>query len=636
MGFLKKIFGCTNSSENQKVKVLEKNITSHSVLSNNEVHPEKSTGDEILAEKSTNHEILSANQLSLVKDAQINSSPSLASSQLLLAIQDEFVDLKIKSDPVIGPVFGIKKYEDDIFNSSKEYLLKMQQFYLDLKFRLLNLDATTLSEAEVADLQFTKNAIITELLELEAYTYEIPSSHQHGPLDSIALEFEYYQPLESRQDIENYKKRLEKFLPRFNDIIDGFKEGVKNKITLPKESIDILIESVIKNVTENVSDSPFNRKEKALELTGDEKFLEETIEKYVNPAFKAVDTYLRTEYVHHARKYPGIYGLRDSEAVYQKLISIYTSVDYKPDELHQIGLAEVDRINKLKAVTQQEILPNSTIEEFQKAINNKELYPQLYFDDNNKIVGAYKSLLDKIDSITPKYFRSFPKFRQCAIEAVPENMEAGAPLAFYQAGTATKCGSFKANMLLHKDHPVLLMTAITLHEANPGHHHQLSLALETEGEHLIKKLVMVTSFVEGWGLYCEYLGEEMGLYEDKLQYYGRLELEMFRALRLVIDTGLHAKGWSVEKCLDFMKQYIITMSEAELLSEIKRYSSIPGQALAYKVGEIKIKEIRKFAESELGSKFNIIEFHEKLLSYGNIPLAALEMMMKKWVEDLKN
>ncbi|KAJ3204104.1 hypothetical protein HK099_001273, partial [Clydaea vesicula] len=576
MGFFKNIFNCTNSSDNQKTKIANSNDTSRSLSAKN-----GSDSTEVQTHQKENEITLAKDEFVATKDEQINSSPT-ASSLELLAIQDAYVDIIIKDGPVYAPIFGIKKYEDEIFNCSKEHLLQNQQNLLDLKFRLQKLDISQFSEEEIAKVEFTKDAVINDLLALDCYCFEIPASHNHGPLVDLAMTFQQYQALETREDIENYKKRLEKILPRFHDLIEGFKEGVKTKTTLPKESIDVLIINSSKNVTENIADSPFNRKEKALELTGDEKFLEETIEKFVNPAFMAVEHYFKTEYINHARQNPGIYGLRDSEAVYEKLIHIFTSADYKPEELHQIGLAEVDRINKLKVKTQQEILPNSTLEEFKAAINNKELYPQLYFDDKEEILAAYKSLLDKIDRITPKFFRTFPKFRQCSIEAVPEKMEVGAPLAFYQPGTATKCGCFRANILLHKDHPVLLMTAITLHEANPGHHHQVSLSLEAEEEHTIKKLVMVTSFIEGWGLYCEYLGEEMGLYTDKLQYYGRLELEMFRAIRLVVDTGLHAKGWSVEKCLEYMKQYLITMSEKELMNEIKRYSTMPGQALAYK------------------------------------------------------
>lgn len=216
-------------------------------------------------------------------------------------------------------------------------------------------------------------------------------------------------------------------------------------------------------------------------------------------------------------------------------------------------------------------------------------------------------------------------------------------LAFYEPGTSSKPGCFRANLDLHKTSPCIALMAILLHEANPGkfssfyqqgHHHQVSLAFESP-KHPIRRVVQVTSFIEGWGLYAEYLGEEMGMYTDRLQYYGRLELEMFRALRLVVDTGLHAKGWGIEQAVDYMAQYCSLQSRDELFVEVKRYSILPGQAVTYKVGQLKILEIRSFAEKTLGSKFDLKEFHEALLALGNMTLGGLEKCMRKWVEQQK-
>ncbi|KAJ3218517.1 hypothetical protein HK099_005026 [Clydaea vesicula] len=548
---------------------------------------------------------------------------ALSSSELLINYQDEFVDINIRSAPLYGPVFNVTKYADELFEFSAAYAKSKMERMSKLKDNIQNLDQSTLSPTEIADLEFLKDGLVSMMLSPSTknkiretcYEFEIPTSHL-GLLGQLVMAFQSYQAFETIEDINNYKTRLSKIAEKFDEIILAYRVGIEKRITLPKESIDVMITQCDAAITEDYANSPYNmNKEKILQVTGDAQFLIETIKDKVIPSFKKLKSFLQDEYIHHARSSAGIYDLPDSNRVYTDLIYIYTSVHYTAEEIHQMGLKEVERIWKLMVKTQEQIFPGSSVEEFRISLKDKSKYPSLYFEKNEDIIQSYKDLLTEIDAKTPKYFRTFPKFRQCQIEAVPKAMEKGTPLAFYRPGTAQKSGIFMANCLLHKESPAIMKTAITLHE--------VSLTLEDESKHVIKKMVKVTAFVEGYGLYCEYLGED-----------GRLELEMFRALRLVIDTGLHAKGWTVEKSVEFMMKYV-TMTEAEILNDVKRYCIMPAQAVTYKIGEIKIKEIRKFAEEQLGDKFDIIEFHETLLSFGNMSLNGLEKLMKKWAADSK-
>ncbi|KAJ3206638.1 hypothetical protein HK099_000490 [Clydaea vesicula] len=558
----------------------------------------------------------SSEEAEVLKKQSAPAQSALSSSELLINYQDEFVDIIVRTAPLYGPVFNITKYADKLFEFSAAYATFKMERMTKLKNNIQNLNQSTLSLSEIADLEFLKDGET-------CYDFEIPISHL-GLLGQLVMSFQSYQAFETLEDINNYKTRLSKIAEMFDEIIVAYRVGIKKKITLPKESIDIMISQCDAAITDDYANSPYNmNKEKILQITGDSQFLISTIKDNVVPSFKKLKSFLQDEYIHHARSSSGIYDLANSNRVYTDLIYIYTSVHYTPEEIHQMGLNEVDRIWKLMVKTQEQIFPGSSVEEFRLSLKDKSKYPSLYFEKDEDIIQSYKDLLNEIDTKTPKYFRTFPKFRQCQIEAVPKAMEKGTPIAFYRPGTAQKSGIFMANCLLHKESPAIMKTSITLHEANPGHHHQVSLTLEDESKHVIKKMVKVPAFVEGYGLYCEYLGED-----------GRLEHEMFRALRLVVDTGLHAKGWTVEESVKFMMKYV-SMPETKILNDVKRYCIMPAQAVTYKIGEIKIKEIRKFAEEQLDDKFDIIEFHETLLSFGNMSLNGLEKLMKKWVADKK-
>ncbi|KAL2917885.1 hypothetical protein HK105_202758 [Polyrhizophydium stewartii] len=551
------------------------------------------------------------------------------------AVMDQLFDMSLKQSPVDAPSFGVDPYPDEIFNSS---ISVFEERLADLKRHLASLhaiDAAKLTAKEREDLEQVASNITALIAFTSCHQLEIPASHMWGGFASFHMSILPYQSLESVKDAENYKKRLLKCPERFGHCVDGFRIGIKKGVTLPVQSIDLLIKLCSNMIVEDPAESVFHKsfKDKIVAVGLPEDFLLDTIRTSLVPAYKTIKEFLETEYKPHARANAGIYGLPDYERVYSDLIKFNTTTDYTADELHQKGLEEVARIRKRMEAIKDKVF-DGTLKEFLVALKDKERFPQLFFADPEKdAVPHYEALIERIDKKMPQFFNKFPKFK-CAVKAVPKEAEASAPIAYYMPGTADKPGAFFTNILQSKESPNHTAMALTLHEAIPGHHHQVSLALELPMPHDYFKTIFYTAFDEGWGLYAEYLGEEMGMYDTDFDLFGRLEMEMFRALRLVVDTGLHTKGWTIEKCVEYMQDNL-SMSDDEVLSEVKRYAVIPGQALAYKVGEIKIREIRKKAEDALGDKFDIRAFHDVVIDHGSVRLDVLEKNVDEWIASVK-
>ncbi|KAJ1343749.1 hypothetical protein BSLG_001730 [Batrachochytrium salamandrivorans] len=538
----------------------------------------------------------------------IASPPAVVTaSASLTSIMDDYMTFMAKTAPVFAPIFGIDDHPDDIFNASKEFHDESISTIRNLLGRAKAIDATQLTTTERDHLELVKGALSDAILSDTCYEYEIPATHMYGGFASFHSGMSGFQSLKSVKDAENYVSRLNKTPERFNQCIDGFRAGIAKGITLPAESIKLMIELCDNMAPEDPTESIFHKlftdKFVAIDLPAD--YAVPAIRDSLVPAYKAVKVFLETEYLPHARTTAGIYGLADSKRVYDDLIYLHTTVRYTADELYELGLQEVARIRA-----------------------HREQFPQLHFATGDDCVPHYKALIERIDKKMPEYFNKFPKF-PCNVEAVPTAAESSSPVAFYQPGTADKAGTFSTNVLLSKGSPMHSAMALTLHEANPGHHHQTSLALEMPVAHTFLKTIFNTAYSEGWGLYSEFLGEEMGMYDTAFDLFGRLELEMFRALRLVVDTGLHTRGWTIDQCVETMKEHL-SMTHEEILSEVKRYSIMPGQALAYKVGEIKIREVRSYAEEQLGSKFDIRAFHDIVIDHGSVRLETLELNVKEW------
>ena len=307
-----------------------------------------------------------------------------------------------------------------------------------------------------------------------------------------------------------------------------------------------------------------------------------------------------------------------------------TTTDYTPAQIHEIGLREVDRIHgEIRGVMRQ-VGFKGDLKSFSEFMQKD---PQFFYDDREKLVAGYVDIKRRVNPALPKLFERLPAadYEVRAVEPFREKSAAGGS---YQAASedGSRPGIFYANTYDLKARPRWAMEALSLHEGNPGHHFQISLQREQKDLPKFRRFSGYTAYSEGWGLYAESLGRELGMYEDPYQYFGMLEAELWRAIRLVVDTGLHSKGWTREQVLDYMRANS-ARGEAAAVSEAERYMAIPGQALAYKIGQLKIRELRTRAEQALGDGFNVRQFHTAVLGDGALPLDVLEAKIDRWIDE---
>jgi uncharacterized protein (DUF885 family) len=325
----------------------------------------------------------------------------------------------------------------------------------------------------------------------------------------------------------------------------------------------------------------------------------------------------------------GLYAQPNGAAWYDYMVRVRTTTDMTADEIHQVGLNEVARIHGQMRGVMEEVGFEGDLREFFDHMNSS---PQFFFDEPEQLIQGYRDMSDRINGLASGLFEIFPKtdFEVRRVEPFREKSASGGS---YQAGTpdGTRKGIFYANAYDLRARPNWAMESLYLHEAIPGHHFQIMIQRENEALPDFRRFGGFTAFSEGWGLYAESLGKEIGVYTDPYQYFGGLNAELWRSIRLVVDTGIHAKGWSRQQVLDYMYENSV-VAEARAVSEAERFMAIPGQALAYKIGQLRIREIRNTAEKRLGEKFDVKAFHTEVLRDGSMPLSLLEAKIDRWID----
>ena len=348
----------------------------------------------------------------------------------------------------------------------------------------------------------------------------------------------------------------------------------------------------------------------------------------VRPALKRLHLFLRDEYVPNCRTTVGRSALPNGRAWYNHQIKHYTTTTLGADEIHNIGLREVNRIRSEMEAIRKQVGFEGDLYAFFEFLRTD---PQFYYNTAEELLAGYRDICKQADPELTKLFRNLPR-QPYGVIPVPSYIEKSVTTAYYQPGSndAGRAGFFFANTYDLKSRPKWEMEALALHEAVPGHHLQLAVADEIVGLPEFRKYGRYTGYVEGWGLYSESLGEEMGFYTDLYSKFGQLTYEMWRAIRLVVDTGIHAKGWSRQRAIDFFKANA-GKTEHDITVEVDRYIVWPGQALAYKLGELKLKELRARATAKLGDKFDIRSFHDEIVWNGALPLSILDRQINNWI-----
>ncbi|MEM7503954.1 MAG: DUF885 domain-containing protein [Pseudomonadota bacterium] len=444
------------------------------------------------------------------------------------------------------------------------------------------------------------------------------------------------QPFATPEDYDNWVQRSSGFAPHIDLTIGKMREGVELGVVQPRILMEKLLPQLASQVVDNPEQSAFWQPVANMPSTfsdEDRERIEATYRDHIGtvivPAYERLHEYIAEEYMPHARESVGAGDVPGGDDYYAFMVRESTTADYTPEEIHEIGKREAQRIYAEMQRIRDEVGFEGDMQAFFEFLRTD---PQFYFDSREAIVQAYVDLKEKIDPRLDALFDIKAK-SPYVVKAIEEFRERSTPAAHYMPGTpdGSRPGIFYINTYDLSARPNYMMEALSVHEAAPGHHFQISVAQEMEDLPAFRRFGVYTAFAEGWGLYAESLGKELGLYTDPYQYFGALYADIWRANRLVVDTGLHAMGWSRQDAIDWMKSNS-PITETDVVAEVERYIAIPSQALAYKIGQIKIREARTRAEEALGEDFDVREFHNQMLTIGSVPLLVMESRIDDWVQ----
>lgn len=563
-------------------------------------------------------------------------------SQNLDSLVQTFHEERLKLSPLDATSAGDMRYNHLLPNTiSADYRNQMTAFYIKFLNRLKTYKREVLSEND----QINYDVLLWECtmaLQGDKYkTYLMPLNQFYSmPLTIGQLASgSSYQPFKTVKDYNDWLQRLNAYTIWCDTAIANMKTGIKAGYTLPKaltlKTIAQIAALCNGPVEKHLFYSPIVNFPAGFS-EDDKKTITESyakiIETKIIPAHKALHTFLEKEYLPACRTSAGISEIPDGKAYYNYLIKLYTTTDLTADEIFAIGKKEVERItNEMLKVKEQVGFKGDLKAFFELLRTKKELTP---FTKPEQVIDNFYAIHQKMKPNLEKLFKQTPK-TPFEIKRTETFREATASAEYNQGSMdGTRPGVFYVPVPNVREYNVLSDEDLFLHEAIPGHHYQISLQQENKDLPEFRRLLGYSAYAEGWALYTESLGKELGLYTDPYQYFGMLSAEMHRSIRLVVDAGMHTQGWTREQAIQYSKDHEAE-TEAGIIAEIERYMAIPGQALSYKIGQLKIRELRAKAEKELGNKFDIAEFHHQLLNAGSIPLKVLEDKIVKWIAEEK-
>lgn len=511
------------------------------------------------------------------------------------------------------------------------------EHWTQVRSELDAIDAAALAADERINFVIFRDQIDNRLAGLRHKSWQMPMNSDSSFFAAVAM-MPDRTTLATREQADAYLARLGDIPRHFDQHIANMRAGISEGRTIPKVVMQgreaaAGTHAEVARVEDSVFWRPLARLPQAWSQDEQVKLQERAravISEEVLPAYARVRDFLRDEYIPAARDSIAAHDLPDGEDYYRTQIREYTTLDLPAQEVHRIGLEEVARIR----AEMQTIIDGLDFDgDFAAFLAFLRTDPRFYAKTPEQLLTHAREISKRIDAELPRYFGKLPR-RTYGVAPVPEAI---AP--FYTAGrySGAPAGSHEpgwywVNTWNLPARPLWALPALTLHEAVPGHHLQAALAEEQGEQPPFRRHAYISAFGEGWGLYSEWLGQEMGIYRTPYEHFGRLTYEMWRACRLVVDTGMHAHGWSRDRALAFMRDNT-ALSEHEITTEIDRYISWPGQALAYKLGEIRLREWRAKAEATLGERFNIREFHDSILALGSVPLSVLDDTVAAWIEE---
>ena len=549
------------------------------------------------------------------------------------ALLDEHWEWRLQSSPMMASMMGDRRYNREWTDNSLGAIEARHRQTREFLRRVYDIDRSALSEENQLNYELFRRQLQDNVDEYQFNGYLMPFSQRGGvqSLDNLTNQLR----LVSVEDYDDWIARLSKVDDVIEQTIALAEKGRKSGYTAPQILMQRLPDQIAVQVVEFAADSPFFKPFAALPESiapADRERLRaeatEVIEKTVLPAYRKLDRYFNETYLPAARESIGLSELPNGSAWYEFRARSYTTTRLTPDEIHRIGLDEVKRIRGEMMDIIKEVGFDGGFREFLEHLRTD---PQFYFDNPDDLYQEYLATSKRIDPELVNLFGKLPRMPY-GVKPIPDAIAPDTTTAYYSrpAGDGSRAGIYWVNLYKPEVRPKYEIEVLSVHEAMPGHHLQIALQQELGDLPMFRRFMGFTAFVEGWGLYSERLGYDLGLYQDPYSRFGQLTYDMWRAVRLVVDTGMHYKGWTRQQAIDFFKDNA-AKTEHDIVNEIDRYILWPGQALAYKIGQLKILQLRERAERELGERFDIRAFHDELLGAGALPLDLLEQRMDRWM-----
>jgi len=553
----------------------------------------------------------------------------------LLAEQWEY---RLRTSPIFASFLGDKRWNDKLDDFSQEAIDNDLRQTKEFLARFQAIDTSGFPEQETLNKVLMVRDLQMLIEGARFKPWEMPVNQQDGVQIRLP-DLVHVLSFQSGKDYQDYISRLGQVPRLLDQTVTQMRKGMSDKLMPPRFLLEKVVAQCNALASQEPKASPFAQPLFAFPQSiseTDQKRLREAglaaIQGSVLPAYTRFTTFVRDEYVAKGRAEPGIWSLPDGAERYRFEIRRMTTTDLTPEQIHEIGLKEVDKIEtEMLAVAHK--LGYKALSSLNDHIKNEQSF---YATSGQQLLDVYQSYVNGMEPELPRLFGRLPTSKLAVIPMEAARSKDGVP-ADYTDGTAdgSRPGHINVNEWDPQHRLLLNVEAIAYHEGIPGHHLQLSLAQQLPDQPSFRKYEDYTAFIEGWALYSERLGKEVGRYQDPYSDYGRLESEMWRAIRLVVDTGVHDQHWSRDQMVAYFHRYT-AMDEPNVQSEVDRYIAWPGQALAYKLGQLEILKLRQYAKDELGGKFNLRGFHDEVLNGGALPLDVLDKRVHEWVAKQKS
>ena len=552
------------------------------------------------------------------------------------ALHDLFTtewDYDMQQHPEHASTLGDRRWNDRWTDESLEATARRYQHNQEVLARLAKIDRSALAPADQLNYDLFKKGYEDHVEGYKFHWFLLPLNQRDGiqTIDELADALRF----QTLKDYEDWVARMKAFPALMDQTIALMRQGIRERMVHPKVIMQRIPAQIDKQLVSDATQSGFYKPflHFSNEISAaDQKRLQaaarQAIEQQVVPAYQKFKSFFISEYIPACFDQVGAWQLPHGDELYAYDVRHYTTTNLTPEQVHQIGLKEVARINSEMQRVMQQTGFKGTREQFFAFLRTD---PQFFYKTPEELFEAYQATAKTVDPNLVKMFRTLPR-QPYGVEAIPAASAPDTTAAYYRQGApdGSRAGTYFVNLYKPDARPKWEMMALTLHESVPGHHLQIARAQEMGELPMFRRVAGYTAFVEGWGLYAESLGDDMGLYSDPYSKFGQLTYEMWRAVRLVVDTGIHVKHWTRDQAIQYFKENA-PKHELDIVNEIDRYIAWPGQALAYKMGELKIKELRARAKQELGDKFDIKEFHDAVLGSGAVPLDILERNVNDWL-----